>query len=299
MSTNIPELKPITGIISDNISIGKINLYLVFNIFLVIFSGIIFKEVVLSSFIMESFILVLTIVFVGFQGMDIKAAFRLKIPGIKEIGLTLITIAAGIYVASFIDQLFRFYIQNLGTLPEPKIPQPENIKDFLLTLAAIALFPALAEEALFRGLVLTGYQKFITTGRAVFISALFFGMAHLSISNFWGPFILGLLCGWLVCRTDSIFPAIIAHFFNNGLTLTVAYFDPNIWESRLVTVQDLITALPTFIIAGVILLLLLLHNQKGFKAIETGKEGLGQIFKHWSTWIFITIFGLLALLEFL
>jgi uncharacterized protein len=298
MNTINPKIEGQSLKINAASPIGKINMFLIFNLVIIVICGIIFgKRVILGSIILESTMLMATLAWVGLQGTSYREIFRLNCPGIKEIGLTLIIVATGIYVASFIDQLFRFYLQNFGTIQESNIPRPRNIPEFTLTLAAIAVLPALAEEALFRGFIMKSYEKYLSTGKAVFISALLFGMAHLSISNFWGPFILGLLCGWLVCLFDSIFLGVIGHLLNNGLTITWLYLAPNLWDEKTVTVKDLIIGFPSFIVAGFILLMLILLYKPNVRVNLERQGKLSSVLKHWSTWFLFIIFSIFAVVE--
>lgn len=278
--------------------IGSINLFLFCNLIMVVICGIVFgKQVIVGSIILETTMLLATLGWIGLQGMGYRETLRLNCPSIQEIGVTLIIVACGIDVASFIDQLFHFYLQNLGTITEANIPRPQNISEFMLALAAVAILPALAEEVLFRGFILKSYEKYLSTGKAVFVSALFFGMAHLTIGNFWGPFILGLLCGWLVCIFDSIFLGVIGHLLNNGLTMTLLYLVPNLWAEKLVTVNDLIIGFPSFVIAGFILLMLILRYKPNRKMIEAKQGKLSAVLKHWSTWLLLMMFSIFAAME--
>jgi CAAX protease family protein len=293
-----PEITGQSGKARIALAIGPINLFLFCNLIMVVICGIVFgQQVIVGSIILELTMLLATLGWIGLQGIDYRETLRLKCPSIQEIGLTLIIIASGIDVASFIDQLFRFYLQNWGTIAEANIPRPQNISEFMLTLAAVAVLPAVAEEVLFRGFILKSYEKYLSTGKAVFVSALLFGMGHLSISNFWGPFILGLLCGWLVCIFDSIFLGIIGHLLNNGLTMTLLYLVPNLWAEKLVTVKELIIGFPSFVIAGFILLMLILRYKPNRK-IDQAKPGkLLSVLKHWSTWLLFIMFSIFAVME--
>lgn len=280
---------------APNLQVERINLFVFFNLVLVVASGIFFEtRIIAGSFLLETVMLMLTLVWIKTQGMGLKATLRLKRPSFKEIGITLIVTATGIYVASFIDEVFRYYLQDLGTLPGLGISKPNNLRELILTLAVVALLPALSEEALFRGFVLKSYQRYLPAGKAIFLSALFFGLAHLSISNFWGPFILGILCGWLVCICNSIFPAIIAHFLNNALTIIALYLTPKESDIGIISGQGLLFKIPPFIIAGLILLTVILWFKPAVHDDYVAGLKFSVILKHWSTWLLFITFGIFA-----
>jgi len=55
--------------------------------------------------------------------------------------------------------------------------------------------------------------------------AVFFGLFHISLSRILPTGVLGLVLGLLVLWTGSLWPAVLAHFLNNGLAVTVAFFE--------------------------------------------------------------------------
>jgi uncharacterized protein len=282
----------------SSFQIGKINLYLFFNLLMVIACGIVFEQkMVFGSIILETMMLLTTIGWIGLQGMDYRETLKLRLPNIKEIGVTLIVVACGIYIASFIELFFRFYLQSWGRIIESDIPRPQSISEYLLFLLALAILPALAEEVLFRGFILQNYRKLLSTGQAIFISALFFGIAHLNIYNFWGPFILGLLCGWLVCLFDSIVLGIIGHLLNNGLIITMSYLIPNVWNPKLITAKDLIIQIPAFVISGFIVLMLLLRYKSIDRPNKIKPGKLMTVLRHWTTWLIMIVFGIFMIFQ--
>ncbi|HBE76289.1 MAG TPA: hypothetical protein DDW65_00670, partial [Firmicutes bacterium] len=172
-------------------SIAKTNLFLLANLLMVVCCGVIFQhQAIFGSIVLESLIFLTTLAWTSLQGSSIGEILSLRLPSIpslKAVGVTLIVVAAGIYVASFLDQLSRFCLQNRVPFPEVEISTPQSIPQYLWVLFALAAMPAIAEEALFRGFILKSYRTYLSTGKAVFISSLFFSMAHLSINNFWTP----------------------------------------------------------------------------------------------------------------
>ncbi len=85
----------------------------------------------------------------------------------------------------------------------------------------IAFLPALCEELLFRGFVLTGLRKDSGPVAAALVSAFFFGINHLDPARLGAVSFLGVLLAVLVLRSGSIFPAVLCHFANNGLALAI------------------------------------------------------------------------------
>ncbi len=97
----------------------------------------------------------------------------------------------------------------------------DNQSPLWLAWLVVALTPALCEELLFRGLVLSGLRRW-GNGVALVVSSLLFAIAHASIYRLLPTFFLGLLLGYIVLRTGSIFCSMIIHTLNNGLAVTIA-----------------------------------------------------------------------------
>lgn len=91
------------------------------------------------------------------------------------------------------------------------------IMDFSITFGA-----GICEEWLFRGPILSSLRKSFPTWIALVICALLFAALHLSLHRFLGTFLLGLVAGWIVIKTGSIFPAMLFHATNNAVVLTLA-----------------------------------------------------------------------------
>lgn len=91
----------------------------------------------------------------------------------------------------------------------------------LLLLAAV--LAGVAEEALFRGVILTGLRKHLSPVAAVLICALLFAALHLSPWRFLPQLCLGILLGWLTLRTGSCWPAAVAHAVHNGVLLAAQH----------------------------------------------------------------------------
>ena len=90
----------------------------------------------------------------------------------------------------------------------------------------VAVVAPIVEELIFRGLILHGLRKNYNAFVAVTISALMFALFHLNPWQFPATFVLGLLLGFLMIRTNNIILAIIGHSINNFLVLiTVTYYE--------------------------------------------------------------------------
>ena len=135
--------------------------------------------------------------------------------------------------------LFLGFLNSFVPVPDSmslmQESQYEMIKNFLTSdgvmwfgLFHIALIPAFAEEFLFRGYILRAFEKSWGIIVAIIVSSLIFGMFHLQITNLLPLAALGAMLAVLTVYSGSIWPAVLAHFINNGAAVVTATYYPEI-----------------------------------------------------------------------
>jgi len=112
--------------------------------------------------------------------------------------------------------------------------RPSGPLDAALSVAAVALAPALCEELVFRGVLLPSIGKVVGPGIAAAASSLLFGIIHLDVysggySLYRVPFafVVGLSLAALRLRTGSLYPPIAAHATLNTITIATALAVPD------------------------------------------------------------------------
>lgn len=139
-------------------------------------------------------------------GLKIFGASLLMIPGVAFLNVTIIAIL--MMTVHFIPQ----------TLPEASAGT-----GFLVSFFVMAITPGICEELFFRGMVMNALEGRFGYRFAAVLSAVLFGLFHFNLANLVGPIFLGLLFGWLVQVTDSIYAGMIGHAVNNGFAVTISY----------------------------------------------------------------------------
>ncbi|MEN9358821.1 MAG: hypothetical protein RL095_356 [Verrucomicrobiota bacterium] len=89
-----------------------------------------------------------------------------------------------------------------------------------------AVTPAVCEEVLFRGALLSAMKGRMGTGAIIFVQGLLFGLMHMSIVRLPGTFLAGCVLAWLALRSRSIFPGIFLHAVFNSLAVLVTLAPP-------------------------------------------------------------------------
>lgn len=144
-----------------------------------------------------------------------------------------------------IDLTFRLNALLLQILPEAWVARADRFEalatevtqsmltydsawQFPATLLTVALLPAVCEEFAFRGVIQPLVAKWTNNAHAaVWMAGFLFSAIHLQFHGFLPRMILGAGLGYLVLYSNSLWPAIAAHFFNNaGAILLAAVYGP-------------------------------------------------------------------------
>jgi hypothetical protein len=100
----------------------------------------------------------------------------------------------------------------------------DSIPGVLFNLFMIALLPALGEELLFRGVIQKIFTQWTKSRHwGIWISAILFSALHLQFYGFFPRMLLGVMFGYLLIWTGSLWVPIIAHFVNNAAAVMVSW----------------------------------------------------------------------------
>lgn len=89
-------------------------------------------------------------------------------------------------------------------------------------ILVIAVLPAVAEEFLFRGVILKNTEKGAGGLRAVLLTGFLFSLYHGSVEQTVYQFVCGCLFALIAVRSGSTLPTVIIHFLNNALIIIFA-----------------------------------------------------------------------------
>jgi membrane protease YdiL (CAAX protease family) len=152
--------------------------------------------------------------------------FIIKNFGRQELYKILAFRPISVYVFSSLVILFLgFEILNaeLVNILAIIIPRPDilfgqiNTEHFIMTIISMAIFPAVTEELFFRGVILRRLRHNYPEKKAIFFSALFFGLMHLNPWQALHAFFSGLLLGRIYLKFRTIWVCMFFHCYNNIL----------------------------------------------------------------------------------
>lgn len=159
------------------------------------------------------------------QVKDTLKFFNFRKISLKAIIISIL-IGVIVYILNvFVASVFSSLLTGLGyksSSSSAAVVAGYPIWLLFINLFVTAVLPAICEETAHRGMLLKGLSPM---GRiwAIIISSLLFGLLHLNVEQVFYTTIIGLLAGYIVSVTDSIYPAMIIHFMNNAISVLMGY----------------------------------------------------------------------------
>ncbi|MDE6357047.1 MAG: CPBP family intramembrane metalloprotease, partial [Eubacteriales bacterium] len=135
-----------------------------------------------------------------------------------------------IFLSLVMQPLLQFINILTTTFNENELAPVLNMyleSSFWKLFLAVAVFPAVLEEVVFRGIFVKEYEDMPFWFGAIF-SGIFFGIMHLTITQLFYAAVAGVIMAALVKVTGSIWAGILSHFVLNGTQITMAYFSKKI-----------------------------------------------------------------------
>lgn len=172
----------------------------------------------------------------GILGVVILAAVLSPSPFTQRLALTRpnwpwwVTIAT-VLVAPFFSFLWSIVINSMFDSNAYMEQMSEMFQTssegmgFAITLLCIAVMPAFSEEWLFRGYIQSRLTQRWRPWLAVLVSSILFAGFHMEPLHVIAVLPLGIWLGFISYRCASIIPAMLAHAYNNTLSLISVVYE--------------------------------------------------------------------------
>jgi membrane protease YdiL (CAAX protease family) len=201
---------------------------------------------------------------------DRKEFLRLKL---SENVWHVTVIGALLFVVAQPTILFLGWLNSFVPVPQAMAEMQETMAEMissflrsenvlLMGVFHIGLVPAVCEEIMYRGYVQRAFEKSWGIVAAILISGAIFGAYHLQISNFLPLATLGVFLAYLTYISDSLIPAMVAHFVNNGGQVVASNFYPEMLDQKVTQEMDIPVFLVTISIVATTFLLYYLYQLK-------------------------------------
>ncbi|MGL4344049.1 MAG: ABC transporter permease subunit/CPBP intramembrane protease [Cellulosilyticaceae bacterium] len=154
-----------------------------------------------------------------------KQIFKLKLPRLTGILGGLCLWLGTFIVITLMNQItLRLFPQNQETM-QALNDMLFGESSFLINLILVAVMPAVCEECLFRGFLLTAFSDKGKVVKGIILSSVLFGLMHIDFIRILPTALLGLCFAYIVYTTGSILVAMCMHFLNNGLAVWMMHYE--------------------------------------------------------------------------
>ncbi len=168
-----------------------------------------------------------TVLWAWLAGFELRQVFAWRLPT-RRAGLGALMVAASAWSAAL----------AASALAETLLPLPQSYIDGMAGLFAssggaagalslglvLVISPAVCEETLFRGALLAGLGPRLGRWRSILLVGLLFGAFHLSLYRLVPTALLGVVLGFVVWQSDSLFTGMLVHAATNGVVLLAGLF---------------------------------------------------------------------------
>lgn len=136
-------------------------------------------------------------------------------------------ITAFFYSMAFALVTYHMDFTNAGQITDSKAFYSSLFPGLgtIVQILTLLIISPLAEEIIFRGLILTRLQRSFRNITAIIVSGLLFGIIHAAAGGIVlvvGAGIIGIILGVICVKTKSLFPAILAHSAANMADFVIA-----------------------------------------------------------------------------
>jgi membrane protease YdiL (CAAX protease family) len=146
----------------------------------------------------------------------------------------------------------------------------DSVGGLVFNLFMVALLPAVGEELLFRGVIQRIFTRWTRSYHwGIWIAAALFSALHMQFYGFVPRMLLGVLFGYLLAWSGSMWLPIIAHFLNNAIAVIGMFLiDKNIIKPE---IEEIGTASGSYYMAAISIVLV------GIFLVLIKRQNLGNI----------------------
>jgi len=158
-----------------------------------------------------------------------RIQFKASKVQIKKINIWLLLVSAliGIVCVSgliwLVEGCFGKLFDIMGFKPSGLSLPLDSVGMLFLNILVLAVFPAICEELIFRGIIFQGLRQSYSKLCSIFLCGLLFALIHGNIIQFIYPFILGCIISVVMEKTGNLIYCMIIHFFNNFTIVLLEY----------------------------------------------------------------------------
>jgi sodium transport system permease protein len=158
---------------------------------------------------------------------DVFNTFRLRLPSARAwAAAVLVGLSSWAVAIEFAACQTRVVppseaLERFDRMVAPQIAQTP----LWIVVCLIAVVPALSEEFLFRGFLLSGLCRSTGKWTAILAAGLIFGVFHFMADRIPVTALMGVVLGYMCWQTRSLLPGILVHVMHNALPIVLSHFE--------------------------------------------------------------------------
>jgi membrane protease YdiL (CAAX protease family) len=157
------------------------------------------------------------------RGMHLSATFRAGKPCVKDFfGSIILMLGVFAVVITALGVCGPYLPQNPVSEAIIKVQIMDDSLPY--SIAALTVLPAVFEEVLCRGFILSGLRNVMPSRVAVIVCALLFALLHFDPARLPFTFCAGLALSWVAIETGSLLYPVLMHFAYNFLLFAMVRY---------------------------------------------------------------------------
>jgi membrane protease YdiL (CAAX protease family) len=162
----------------------------------------------------------------GSIGLRLGSVWRAVKVGVAGLAFVLPLCVAGLILTTLVFWVLHLPTEQHPLLEELLKPEKHTTRILVLSLVQAAVLAALAEEFMYRGVLMMSLLKYVSPGWAIAVSSGLWAIVHLQgePQAVGALFLLGLALGYMAYRTRSLLAPVLAHGLFNAVMILGRYY---------------------------------------------------------------------------
>ncbi len=169
----------------------------------------------------QAIIVTVTLLYGIYIKSNFKKLFHFKKCSLKYFLIGIPLIGIGLLITLLLQNVLLTLVPGLESLLV-QFQETLQFDHIAIYILVVAVCPAICEELLFRGFILTGLQVEKHPVFAIVTSSIMFGIFHMNVFQLITGMVLGGVLGFVTYKSKSIYPAMALHFLNNLVAVFIS-----------------------------------------------------------------------------
>lgn len=175
--------------------------------------------------------LALPVIWYTFKHEGVDQSIRLNPPRFDMMIYAIAAAVIGVPLSNCVSIWWMLIVEGLGgRLYSSSVPIPTDMDSLISTILLVGVIPGICEELMFRGGLMGAWER-RGTKKAVLITSVLFALLHGTILGLPVQLLMGLVLGFVLIVSDSLYVSMAYHTVHNSLTIFISYLSLQLADS--------------------------------------------------------------------